>query len=581
MPPPSEILTSLSLHFSNVLHALAISTSPVVLHNLDSMFPNLEKLRLVGRAKFYEGVLDVLPRRLLHLTLDFPGEIQLSLFVSKLPQLLEELYIRIPTPYKDEAIITWPPKLRRLLVQSSLNSARPFETLPEGLEFFDAMVLSGIIDYPAHLLPRTLTDMDLRIGTHANLDFLQLPQSLKTLTLSACKKLNASTDARMDIASLPQGLTKLHFSMQVLMSENSNLSHLPRTVTFLSLPSFSVQWLKPLDLPPGLTQLHHSSEVYTSEMMKELPRSITSLSTIALESSADLQYLPPKLKTLKLDCTIDASSLRLLPRTLEDVDCTLNDGFQFQDLLDLPSSLKRIILKCHYTAWDGWPTPYEEVFDPSKGESKRQFVAKFHDMFGIGAKDRSDACAEGETRGGGCGGGGGGSSSNNGEGGRLEHINLQLTDEGDWEHFAAWLHDILPGMSALKMLQLSSRTSPLRLTWPADFLLHLPKSLTSLSLPTSKLLEPSHLSKLPTGMRYLSLLGESPGITNEFASLIPRGITHLDMGHCQNIDESCTANLPRNMVSFSVTPKLETVYLPPLSQWKAKSFESFPEMPDE
>jgi hypothetical protein len=86
-----------------------------------------------------------------------------------------------------------------------------------------------------------------------------------------------------------------------------------------------------------------------------------------------------------------------------------------------------------------------------------------------------------------------------------------------------------------------------------SILLHLPRSLTSISVNTPKLLD-EHLTNLPPNLKLMECGSWSKcELTNKAMALLPQSTYSIDLSECPQLDDTALSLLPNNLFSFKAS----------------------------
>lgn len=262
-------------------------------------FPNLEDLTLSGWTAFLGSYVSQMPN-LTRLRLNQNTTSSIDLIVQKLPPCLKHLELPSNPHVSSASLEILPRELRTLDISSCRLTSSEFEligAMPMLTSLTISLNDSGIrLTEILTKLPRMLRELNVKDGGEADMNLLDLPPLLETLTVKAYD-------------------SQLHGVV---------FSQLPRTITSLSLSGASIEVCEASDFPPNLKHLDLASATFTlkNSFFALLPRGLVTLELggRAIKNEVNdncVPFLPPNLITLNApSLNISGYAFAQLPRTL-------------------------------------------------------------------------------------------------------------------------------------------------------------------------------------------------------------------------------------------------------------------------
>ena len=402
---------------------------------------SLHTLIVCGDADISDEIISILPRHLLHLTIEGHNHSSLteaSMFL--LPQSLLILHLgncsqRLP----NQSIQAIPRSVTSLQLSSSLLSDAMVEHLPPNLTHLRLDTCRQVTDAIVPLLPKSITSFNMiqLMATGA-----LLKEGIQRLTTSEVsdsilshlhpeirhsKNLYLNQKLYFDyntLAQIPTTVTEVnypgrgvHFN-QLLPLKNlvslilpecnaypiTNLSYSMPSLTILSLPKLNERGHIVCHLPPNLTQLDLSTSSFQDVPAAQFPPKLTILKAYTCDANAmqklagltaltDLTiasydhshtdslstYLPKSLKSLYLGHArgLKNTALTDLPPTLTSLRLP-ESSFTNDCLFHLPDSVTKFqVATFSWDSFDHFAPPKHEMREFSSPESCIEFVAAY------------------------------------------------------------------------------------------------------------------------------------------------------------------------------------------------------------
>lgn len=383
------------------------------------------------------------------------------------------------------------PRLKKLSLQVLLEAFPHYGTQASRLDFASS--------FPSL--------SELHLETRHSLGVLELPSSLSSLTLNTYESPN-----RYLLAPLPEHLT--HISIDSMRTEIPLLCQFPKNVVELLLPGTSLNQLYAIDTQHQVVPLYHPSKLTCSAML--LPSSEFSG---YLHSSPNLTYLC--LKSLP-NWNLSTNNIQW-PSGLTHL--YLFGGLKFDDesFAQLPRGLLRFGTSCSLekvstAGFSSLPRTLQDLSVSLTGNT--MYFTQCEILASVFAKFIE--CSMPPT---------------------LTRLYWQYLGTIMKSHHVEMLPPNLTSLTLWTSAHLSS-----------DNLLQLPAQLVTLRLTNfSKLIQCKHAKAMPKTLKILSLRGYSCYLDPLVLSLLPIGITDLDLSGHSTMSNRQFAALPPALKSFSAT----------------------------